>query len=193
MTRRRSGALGWFFLGILAGAAICLCISRFTSIAVDDKISLVDLIQLAATFFLALYIPITIESFIDIRRSSRALVIERIREFLEKTSAVNHAITECANSGVTTSLARNQIIFGFKASGMRLGILGPSVTSECGEVCATEINELKECYREFWKSVTSGNIYTSGVVNRSLWQAQEIRFVLLVGAATDLIRAVERS
>ena len=186
-------AVGWCVTGMLVGAVLLSLLLRWGGFTIDTKLPIVELAQLAAIVFLALYIPFAIESYIDRARSVRGLLVDDVRAFMSIVQGVNAVLTACTNAGVTTAQDLMRIRTGFLSGNVKLGRLEKRLFDTCGERCRPSFFPFKEAYIRYWHTVTGGSLYGGGRVDWDLWRRQEFAFTSLEHEAAALVRYLTTS
>lgn len=183
-------AAAWFIAGVPAGSALYAWLSASNHLVLENSVRIVDLAQLGATIFLALYIPLALETYRDRRKYAQDMLIDHIRSLVAGLQAINEYLRD--NAGVTPSADPKcmRVRTGFRSANLRMASLQRRLPIDCGDQCTQSLREFRKAYDRYFVAVTGGNYYGKGVVSYSMWQYQEIIFVALRDAEIDLVRFI---
>jgi hypothetical protein len=160
---------------------------------VDRRMPIVDLAQLAATLFLALYIPFAVDRYRDRTRSVRALLIDDVKAFMTVVQAINAVMTACTNANVTTPQDMMRIRTRFLTANVRIGRLEKRLLDVFSKRCRSHFDPFKSAYLSYWDAVTGGALYGGAPIDWDLWRKQEFAFASLEHAAAELVRYLSTS
>jgi hypothetical protein len=181
-------AIGFVLTGILVGVVLLSVLVLWRHFEVDTRMPIVDLAQLGATLFLALYIPFAVDRYRDRARSVRALLIDDVRAFMALVQSINKVMTACTSNGKTTDQDVMRIRTGFLSANLKIGRLEKRVVDTCSKRCRTSFDPFKASYFKYWKVVTGGSLYGGAPVTWELWRSQELAFASLEHSAAQLVR-----
>jgi hypothetical protein len=181
-------AVGYFVTGIVVGAVLLAVLVLWGDFSVDRRMPIVDLGQLAATLFLALYIPFAVDRYRDRARSVRALLLDDVRSFMTIVGDVNKVMTSCSNSSKTMPQDLMRIRSGFLSANVKIARLEGRLVNACGKGCRPSLDPFKQAYLKYWDAVTSGSLYGGTPIDWDLWRKQEFAYASLEHAAAELLR-----
>jgi hypothetical protein len=174
----------------LVGAVLLSLAVLWAHLTIDSRVPIVDLAQLAATVFLAFYIPLALERYRDRVRSTRDLLIEDVTRFMLPVRAINEVMTACTHAAQTTERDRMRIRTAFLTANRKLGPLEQRIRAAGSHSCMEPLKELRAAYDGYWKAVTGGSLYGSGQVDWDLWRTQEFAFGALEHAVSGLLESL---
>jgi hypothetical protein len=180
----------WYAAGIVCGGALYAWASAYHMIKLESTTKVVELAQLAATIFLALYIPLALETYRDRRKYAQEMLIDHIRSFVSGLESVNAYLRENANASPPADLNSMRVRTGFITANLKMARLQERLPIECGEGCRQYVDDLRTAYDRYYEAVTDGSLYGDGLVTWKLWKRQEFAFTSLQNAELDLIRFV---
>jgi len=181
-------ALGWVLAGVVIGLALTPLLVFWFDVDFDLKLPVVGLAQLAATIFLALYIPLAIEGYRDRLRSSKSMLLDEISGFMAVVRSINTTATACAQAGATTKQDLMKIRSGFITGNIRFARLTKQFTDQHSESCAAPLAAFRNAYEDYWKALTGGALYAGVPVDWALWRRQEFALSSLELAASALTK-----
>jgi len=179
---------GWFVFGVLAGLLVAIVCSHFEILTFNGEVPIVDLAQLVAALFLAMYIPFAVERMRDRQRYARDLLVSQVQEIVEGAKSVNDILSACAMSGETDDRSKMQVRARFLTCNFKLSRLAERLIKECGDECQLALDDFRKAYDTYFDAVTGGSLYGTGKVDWSTWRQQESEFVQLQNAGIDLTR-----
>jgi hypothetical protein len=185
---RRFIALGWFIAGALTGATLVPVLVFWVDLSFDLKVPIVGLAQLAATLFLALYIPLALDNYRDRLRSVRAMLIDEVTGLMSVVRSINSVLTGCAQAEVTTQQDLMKVKTAFLTANVKIVRLDGRVKSEYAGSCYKPLNDFRRSYEGYWHAVTDGALYAGTAVDWRLWRKQEFAFDVMDQSASDLAR-----
>lgn len=180
--------LGWILAGVIIGVVLTPLMVFWRDVSFDLKLSVVGLAQLAATIFLALYIPLAIERYRDRLRSTKSMLLDEIAGFMTVARSINAGLTAAAQAGTTTQQDLMKIRTGFMTANARLARLDQQFTKEHPKSCTRPLAVFRGAYENYWKAVTGGALYAGSAVDWKLWRQQEFAFSSMELAASELTR-----
>jgi hypothetical protein len=181
------------WIGLIAGAVPLAFVffALFTQVLhFDEKISITELALLSATVFLALYIPLALETFREKRKYAQEMLIEHIRSLVAGLQAVNDYLRDSADVTPSPDAKCMRVRTGFTTANLKMARLANRLPIECGANCVEHLTQFRAAYDRYFHAVTGGGLYGSGLVTWTLWQHQEFAFVALRDAEVDLVRFV---
>jgi hypothetical protein len=181
---------GWFVAGIPIGASLFAWASARDHVTLEHGVKIVDLAQLGATIFLALYIPLALETFRDRRKYAQEMLIDHIRSLVAGLESVNVYLRENADVSSPADPGCMRVRTGFTTANLKMARLKERLPLDCGEGCRQYLEDFRTAYDRYYDAVTGGSLYGQGLVTWKLWQKQEFAFALLRDAEIDLIRFV---
>lgn len=179
---------GWIVFGALLGLLGAIVFSYFFDLKIDGNLPIIDLAQLVAALFLAMYIPLAVERLRDRQRYSRDLLVTQLQDMLEGVASINKVIAECAGSGVTDDRNRMHIRARFITCNIKIGRFDLRLTKQCGGDCKDVLADFRKAYDSYYNAVTGGSLYGTGRIDWAFWRTQEFCFVRLQNSGIDLVR-----
>jgi hypothetical protein len=184
--------LGWFISGALSGAVLMIVLFVRYKLEIDATLPVIDLAQLAATMFLALYIPLALERLRDQQQYARNLLINHVLDLVAGVRAVNEVLRECASRAETHDRDRMQVRTRFLTSNAKMGRLEKRIGEACSD-CTEPLRAFRAAYDKYYDAVTGGSLYGQGMVTWDFWRNQEFAFIHFENSATDLSRFLSDS
>jgi hypothetical protein len=187
---RRLLAAAWFIAGVPVGSALFAWFAAHDLVALENSVKIVDLAQLGATIFLALYIPLALETYRERRKYAQEMLIEHIRSLVSGLQVVNDYLREKAGITPPADPKCMRVRTGFRTANLKMASIQSRLPLECGNHCSQHLSEFRSAYDRYYESVTNGKLYGNGLVTWELWQRQEFAFIALRDAEIDLVRFV---
>jgi hypothetical protein len=183
-------AAAWLIAGVPIGSALYAWLTASDHLVLENSVKVVDLAQLGATIFLALYIPLALETYRDRRKYAQEMLIDHIRSLIAGLQVINHYLRD--NAGVTPSVDPKcmRVRTGFRSANLRMASLQRRLPVDCGSQCTQSLLAFREAYDRYFVAVTGGNLYGKGLVTYTMWQYQEVVFVAMRDAEMDLVRFI---
>lgn len=183
---------GWSLPGAAFGAVIMACLLHWSKLVVIYTAPVLDLAQLAATLFLAFYIPMALETQRDNWRSVRGLFVDQSKLILEVVRTINATVTRCAHSGETAPDDLMVIRTRFQTADGKVASFQARVKAGCSEKCVEPLNAFRRAYNNYYRAVTGGSLYGGKPVDYDLWRKQEAAFLVFENSVLDLIHTITK-
>jgi hypothetical protein len=179
---------GLFLAGVLAGAALLPIIVLWSFIPIELTLPIIDIAQLAATVFLAFYIPLALQKYLERRRYVRELLVDHVRNLVAGVGMVNQVIRDCASNGKTDEADRMRVRTGLLTANLKMGPLEKRIRNDCGDECTASLKAFRSAYDRYYDTVSGGDLYGHGNITWELWRSQAFAFNRLEETATDLVQ-----
>ena len=148
---------------ILVALVIGYFLHPISNLEVDPKASIIDYANIAVTLTALIFIPYYIEKKLKEKRVIKDLLIDDIKENLQKVNKLRNLIRNCSISGETTKTDRSEILGFIRSIDNSNGQIINMLESVFGIKKVQPIkNSLYQLSDNLWSEITDGDLMKEG-------------------------------
>jgi hypothetical protein len=150
-------------LTLFIGIAIGKLINDWPKFTINYEVKITDIIKIASTIAIGVFIPLVVKKLIDDKRSKNENLLEELNGFSRMIENMNNYIHELYKNKKIISKDKDYINMQFDISGKEVIELCTFLSENCSKRTSTLLTDLKNAYLSYWQISTSITVLGSAV------------------------------